>query len=459
MTQDKARKAAIREHAESTGDSYTRARRALNSHRIAVFGAGYIGLVTAACFADLGHQVVVRDIAEDKIATLRGGGVPIYEPGLDELIGRNRDRLEFTLDSDEAVQDAEVVYVCVDTPPTASGDADLSRVWAVVESLKAAAHLKAVVVKSTVPVGTGQRIRSFLDSAGLEAVGYAANPEFTAEGKAIRDFLEPDRVVIGSWDDKTARLVKDLHDGVRGQVVTMDVASAEMVKLASNALLMTKISFINEIANVCQSTGADITHVAKAVGLDHRLGPHFLHAGIGYGGSCFPKDSLALKQLASNSGYHFQLLSAVIEVNELQRRRAVQRLKDVLGSLNGTTITLLGLTFKPGTDDMREAPSTVLAARLLAEGATVRTWDPLARLDDAEPWTSTTRHDTALEALTGADAAIVVTEWPQLQQLPWQQAKEVMRQAVVFDGRNMLDAEAVHAAGFTYLGVGRAQLG
>lgn len=465
MTQEKARKKAARARAAETGESYTRARRkvALSTdktatpRRVAVFGAGYIGLVTAACFAELGHQVVVRDIQPDKIAVLQSGGVPIFEPGLAELIAKHAERLSFTLDVHEAAANAEVVYVCVDTPPTASGDADLSRVWDVIESVKDATGLTAVVMKSTVPVGTGARIRAFLDNVGLGHVGYAANPEFTAEGKAVADFLAPDRVVIGSWDEPTAKLVEEMHTGVNGPVVVMDVASAEMVKLASNALLMTKISFINEIANVCQATGADITHVARAVGLDHRLGPHFLNAGLGYGGSCFPKDSLALKQLASNSGYHFQLLNAVIEVNELQKRRAIQRLKETLGSLENTRIALLGLTFKPGTDDMREAPSTVLASRLLAEGAQVRCWDPLARLDEVAPWTQTSRHSSPLETLAGADAAIVVTEWPQLRELSWAQARGVMRKAVIFDGRNMFDPGKLESAGFTYLGVGRGR--
>ena len=465
MTDDKARKKAIRARVAATGESYTRARRIVagspekttRPRRVAVFGAGYIGLVTAACFADIGHQVVVRDIQPEKIAALQAGDIPIFEPGLAELIARNSERLTFTLDVHETTVNAEVVYVCVDTPTTVSGDADLSRVWAVIEALPDSTQLSAIVVKSTVPVGTGARIRAFLDNAGLGHVGYAANPEFTAEGKAVADFLTPDRIVIGASDEETVKVVTDMHTGINGPVVVMDVASAEMVKLASNALLMTKISFINEIANVCQTTGADIMHVARAVGLDHRLGPHFLSAGLGYGGSCFPKDSLALKQLASNSGYHFQLLNAVIEVNELQKRRAVQRLKDELGTLEGSRIALLGLTYKPGTDDMREAPSTVLASRLLAEGAQVRCWDPLARLDDVAPWTATSRHSSPMEALAGTDAAIVVTEWPQLREVPWAQARQVMRKAVVFDGRNMLDPARLESAGFTYLGVGRGR--
>ncbi|GIH97089.1 UDP-glucose dehydrogenase family protein [Planobispora siamensis] len=423
--------------------------------RVAVFGAGYIGLVTGACFAELGHQVVVRDVNPDKIELLRSGDVPIYEPGLGDMIARNKERLTFTLDVREALDGAEVAYVCVDTPPSPSGDADLSRVWSVVQSLEGASHLRAVVMKSTVPVGTGTRVRAALDAAGLRHVGYAANPEFTAEGTAVRDFLHPDRIVIGSSEEATARLVEHLHRGVDGQVVMMDVLSAEMVKLASNALLATKISFINEIATVCEKTGADVGHVARAVGLDHRLGPHFLRPGIGWGGSCFPKDSEALRQLASNTGYHPPLLSAVIEVNNLQKRRAIQRLKDELGTLEGARVALLGMAFKPGTDDMREAPSTVLASRLLAEGSEVWCWDPLARPGQVQPWASAVRHASPQEALEGADAAIVVTEWPQLEEVDWVWAATAMRRPVLFDGRNLLDPARMRAAGFTYLSVGR----
>lgn len=423
--------------------------------QVAVFGAGYIGLVTGACLADLGHRVVVRDINPEKVELLRSGEIPIYEPGLGDMVAQNKERLSFTLDAREALDGAEVAYVCVDTPPSPSGDADLSRVWSVVKSLEGASHLKAVVMKSTVPVGTGSRVRATLDAAGLAHVGYASNPEFTAEGTAVKDFLHPDRIVIGASEGDTARLISDLHQGVDAPVVVMDVRSAEMVKLASNALLATKISFINEIATLCEKTGADVEHVARAVGLDHRLGHHFLRPGIGWGGSCFPKDSEALRQLASNTGYHLQLLSAVIEVNNLQKRRAIQRLKDELGTLNGMRVALLGLTFKPGTDDMREAPSTVLASRLLAEGAEVHCWDPMARPARVEPWTSTIQHATPELAVEGADAAIVVTEWPQLKEVDWARAVSMMRRPLLFDGRNLLNPGAMRALGFTYISVGR----
>ncbi|WP_194926728.1 UDP-glucose dehydrogenase family protein [Catenulispora pinisilvae] len=426
------------------------------TRRIAVFGAGYIGLVTGACLAELGHTVVVRDIAEDKVAALRAGRVPIYEPGLAELIAANAERLTFTLDADEATAEAEVVYVCVDTPPTASGDADLSRVWAVVDSAKGAAHLKAFVVKSTVPVGTGARIRAALDTAGLAGVGYGSNPEFTAEGRAVRDFMRPDRIVIGAFDEATAALVAEIHEGVDGPVITMDVPSAEMVKLTSNAFLATKISFANEIANICETTGADVTRVLGAVGADHRLGKHFLHAGIGWGGSCFPKDAVALKALASNGGYHPQILTDVIEVNNHQRRRAVTRLKDEIGALAGKTVAVLGMTFKPGTDDMREAPSTVIVDRLLSEGASVVCWDPMARTPDHAPWTAIRRAESVEEALSGAHAAMVVTEWPQLQAVDWRLAADSMADAVLFDGRNALEPERMGECGYTYISVGRA---
>jgi UDPglucose 6-dehydrogenase len=420
--------------------------------RIAVFGAGYVGLVTGACFAELGHEVILRDVVEEKIAMLRRGEVPIYEPGLDELIAANRRRLSFTTSVSEAVAGAEFVYVAVGTPPTYSGDADLSAVWTVIDELPAGTTA-TVVMKSTVPVGTGEKVRAALDSRGLAQVGYASNPEFTAEGTAVRDFMQPDRIVIGGFDREDAEAVAALHEGIDAPVVTTDVHSAEMVKLAANAFLMTRISFINEIANVCEAVGADVVEVARGIGLDRRLGPHFLRAGIGYGGSCFPKDSLALKQLASNSGYHFQLLSAVIEVNELQKRRVIGKLGKHLGKLRGKRVALLGLAFKPGTDDMREAPSLVLASRLLAEGADVRAWDPIAdarellpKVDHCASWQ---------EAVKDADAAVIVTEWPELRELASAETRAAMRTPLIIDGRNLLDPLAARAVGFAYEGIGR----
>ncbi len=396
----------------------------------------------------------MRDIVTEKIDALRGGEVPIHEEGLAELLEKNRERLSFTTEVEDALAEADVVYVAVGTPPTRSGDADLTAVWTVVDELPRVDRRIVLAMKSTVPVGTGNAVRHRLAERGLENVGYVSNPEFTAEGTAVRDFMHPDRIVIGAFDAADGDVVEQLHAGIDAPVLRSDVNSAEMIKLAANAFLMTRISFINEIANVCEATGADVVKVAEGVGMDRRLGPHFLRAGIGYGGSCFPKDSLALKQLASNSGYHFQLLAAVIEVNELQKRRVVGKLERRLGSLRGKKIALLGLAFKPGTDDMREAPSLVLAARLHAVGAEVSAWDPVAdptgQLDGVEIANS------ALEALTGADAAVIVTEWPELRELDWAEAASRMRNRLVIDGRNMLDPAALQAHGFEYEGIGRA---
>jgi UDPglucose 6-dehydrogenase len=422
--------------------------------KVAVFGAGYVGLVTGACLAELGHEVVVRDVLAERVELLRAGEVPIWEPGLEELLRRNADRLTYTLDVGEAVSDAEFLYVAVGTPPTYSGDADLSSVWTVVDELHGLDRHAVLVMKSTVPVGTGAMVRHRLDERGLDRVAYASNPEFTAEGTAIRDFQQPDRIVIGSFEDGDGDAVEALHRGIDGPVVRCDVASAEMIKLAANAALMTRISFINEIANVCEATGADVVRVAEGVGLDKRIGSSFLRAGIGYGGSCFPKDSLALKQLAANSGYHFQLLNAVIEVNELQKRRVIGKLQHHLGSLRGKTVTLLGLAFKPNTDDVREAPSLVLAGRLVAEGADVRAWDPVANGNAVLP--RATICADPLEALEGADAAVLVTEWSQLAELDWAEAAARMSNPLLIDGRNMLDPAAMREAGFTYEGIGRA---
>jgi UDPglucose 6-dehydrogenase len=420
---------------------------------IGVFGAGWVGLVTGACLAELGHEVVVRDVIPERIEALRAGNLPLHEPGLAELLERNRERLTFTTELDEVVS-APIMFVCVGTPPTYSGDADLSAVWTVVDHLPALEERAILVMKSTVPVGTGEKVRTALDARGLAHVGYVSNPEFLSEGSAVRDFMHPDRIVVGSFTEADASTVASLYEPLEAPIVRADVASAEMIKLAANAFLMTRISFINEIANVCEATGADVEQVAEGIGLDHRLGPHFLRAGIGWGGSCFPKDGVALKQLASNSGYHFQLLSAVIEVNELQKRRVIGKLEKHLGKLRGKTVALLGLAFKPNTDDLREAPSLVLASRLLAEGAEVRTWDPVA--DASSLLQGVTFCDSVLDAVTGADAAVIVTEWDELQELASEEVRSAMRRPLILDGRNLLNPEQARSAGFDYEGIGRA---
>jgi UDPglucose 6-dehydrogenase len=422
------------------------------SRTIGVFGAGWVGLVTGGCFADLGHHVVIRDVMPERIESLQAGELPFHEADLPEVLERNRDRLRYTLDAAD-LAGADALFICVQTPPTYSGDADLSFVWSALDDLPETERRQILVMKSTVPVGTGEKVRAALEARGLSNVGYVSNPEFLAEGHAVRDFLNPDRIVVGAFEEEDAAAVEALYRGIDAPVVRTDVASAEMIKLAANAFLMTRISFINEIANVCEAVGADVEEVAKGVGLDHRLGPHFLRAGIGYGGSCFPKDSLALKQLASNSGYHFQLLAAVIEVNELQKRRVIQKLQKHLGKLRGKKIALLGLAFKAGTDDMREAPSLVLASRLLAEGAEVRAWDPVAQ--PGELMKGVVFTDTVADAVRGADAAVIVTEWDELKKLATKEVRDSMARPLIIDGRNLLDPAETRAAGFAYEGIGR----
>jgi UDPglucose 6-dehydrogenase len=418
---------------------------------VGVVGVGWVGLVTAVCFAELGHRVVARDIAAEKVESLSRGELTIHEPGLGELLARNRERLSFTTEMDEALGAARLLFVCVDTPPTHSGDADLSRVRSVVSELRAGGE-HVLVMKSTVPAGTGESIRR-----ELPGVPYVSCPEFLKEGSAVKDFMQPDRVVIGAdrGDEEAGDAVAALYEPLGGELVRTDVASAEMIKLASNAFLATKISFINEIANVCEQVGADVAEVARGMGLDRRIGPSFLRAGIGYGGSCFPKDVNALKMLAGNTGYHFQLLNSVIEVNELQKRRVVGKLQARLGSLAGRRVALLGLAFKPDTDDMREASSLVLAARLQGEGAEVAAYDPVAGPAAAGLFHGVELCGSALEALDGASAAILVTEWPEFAQLDWGAAAARMSRPLLIDGRNFLSPEALCAAGFEYEGVGR----
>jgi UDPglucose 6-dehydrogenase len=418
---------------------------------IGVLGAGWVGMVTATCFAELGHRVVARDVIPEKVDALQRGELPIHEPGLPELMERNRERLTFTTEMADVTEAARLLFVCVDTPPTESGDADLSRVRNVVAELTAGGS-HVLVMKSTVPAGTGMAIRREIPD-----LPYVSCPEFLKEGTAVQDFLHPDRVVIGAEpsDETAGDSVQALYAPLGGAVVRTDVTSAEMIKLASNAFLAAKISFINEIANVCEDLGADVNAVAEGMGLDDRIGPKFLRAGIGWGGSCFSKDVSALKQLAANTGYHFQLLNAVIEVNELQKRRVINKLKDRIGSLADKRVALLGLAFKPDTDDMRGATSLVMAARLQGEGAAVVGYDPVAAERAREVLPGVELADSALEALEGAEAAILVTEWPEFADLDWSEAARLMARPLLIDGRNFLDPERMRAAGFHYEGIGR----
>ena len=421
---------------------------------IAVIGTGYVGLVTAAGFAELGSEVWCVDIDADKIARLGRGEIPIYEPGLEDCVARNRERLHFITELPPALEHARLLFVAVGTPSTYSGDADLSAVDAVVSAMPNSDR-HALVMKSTVPAGTGAAIKRVFQKQGKGAFAYVSCPEFLKEGSAVEDFLKPDRVVVGDEGDWAGDAVVELYAPFDAPLVRTDIRSAEMIKLAANAFLATKISFINEIANVCEETGADVLEVARGMGLDHRIGTYFLKPGIGYGGSCFPKDVAALKQLAGNSGYHFQLLTSVIEVNELQKRRVIGKLQKHLGSLVGRRIALLGLAFKPNTDDMREASSLVLAARLQADGATVCAYDPVAEREARNLMVGVEFADSADNAFDRADAAVIVTEWPEFCELDWPKVAERMTGRLIVDGRNCLDPAEVVAAGFTYEGIGR----
>jgi UDPglucose 6-dehydrogenase len=421
---------------------------------IGVIGTGYVGLVTAAGFAELGNEVWCIDIDEEKVRGLQQGRIPIWEPGLEELVAKHRGRLHFSTDIAEALEHARLLFVAVGTPPTYSGDADLSAVHAVVDAMPASDR-HALVMKSTVPCGTGDHIKRRFAETGKGGFRYVSCPEFLKEGSAVKDFLEPDRVVVGDDGDWAGDAVVELYAPLDAPLVRTDIRSAEMIKLASNAFLATKISFINEIANVCDETGADVVEVSRGMGLDARIGPKFLQAGIGFGGSCFPKDVTALKQLAGNSGYHFQLLNSVIEVNELQKRRVMQKLQKHLGPLIGRRVALLGLAFKPNTDDMREASSLVLSARLLADGASIAGYDPVAEAEARKLISGVEFAPSALDALDGADALVLVTEWPEFGELDLPEVARRMRGRLVVDGRNFLDPAAVRAAGLIYEGIGR----
>jgi len=421
---------------------------------IGVIGTGYVGLVTAAGFAELGSEVWCVDIDEQKIAALMRGEVPIYEPGLEEMLARNASRMHFSTELADALERARLLFVAVGTPPTYSGDADLSAVHAVAEAIPASRD-HALVMKSTVPCGTGESLRRVFGEQGKHDLAYVSCPEFLKEGSAVADFMKPDRVVVGDSGDWAGDAVVELYAPLKAPLVRTDIASAEMVKLASNAFLATKISFINEIANVCEETGADVVEVARGMGLDERIGAKFLQAGIGFGGSCFPKDVDALKQLAGNSGYHFQLLNAVIEVNDLQKRRVIGKLHKHLAGLVGKRVALLGLAFKPNTDDMREASSLVLSARLIADGATVSAYDPVAEEQARRLVTGIGFAGSAMEAVADADAVVLVTEWSEFLELDWSAVAGSMRGNLLIDGRNALDPQRVRDAGLIYEGIGR----
>jgi UDPglucose 6-dehydrogenase len=432
--------------------------------KIAVVGTGYVGLVAGACLAENGNIVMCVDKDQPKIETLEAGKMPIYEPGLEEIVRRNHaeDRLTFTTDLAAAVRASEIIFVAVGTPQGEDGSADLQHVLTVARDVGRAMNKYTIIVdKSTVPVGTAQRVRAAVATETTQTFSVVSNPEFLKQGAAIEDFMKPDRVVIGieDQDERAAAAMTELYGPFTrtgAPIMIMSTASAELSKYAANSMLATKISFMNEVANMCEAVGADVDQVRKAIGADRRIGTSFLFPGVGYGGSCFPKDVKALLKSAADKGYDFKILKAVEEVNTAQKERLVAKMEQHFTSMAGRAIALWGLAFKPRTDDMREAPAIPIIERLLAMGATVRAYDP-----EAEP---TARRlfgsrvalcEKSYDALNGADALAIVTEWNEFREPDFDKMRRLLKSPVVFDGRNIYSPEHMRALGFTYYSIGR----
>jgi UDPglucose 6-dehydrogenase len=427
---------------------------------ITVIGTGYVGLVTGTCFADLGNRVVCLDIDETKIEILNSGGVPIYEPGLEEMVRRNvkAGRLSFTTSYQEGLGEVDYAFIAVGTPEGVDGEADLRYVRMAARSIaEVLDHRLIIVNKSTVPVGTGDWVADIVNKHKKADVEFAvvSNPEFLREGSAISDFLNPDRVVLGSLDREAAEKVAQLYLSLRAPIVVTDLRTAEMIKYASNAFLANRISFINEIANICEALGADVKEVAVGMGYDKRIGHHFLDAGVGYGGSCFPKDVKALAHMAAIHGRHPQLLRSVMEINRHQRRLVIQKLRTMLNGLQDRVIGLLGLAFKPNTDDMRDSPAVEIAHLLMNEGALVKAYDPVAMGVAARAEPAIKLAEDPYDLAEGCDAVVVITDWNEFKHLDMGRLKTLMRQPIMVDGRNIYEPETMKALGFAYRGMGR----
>jgi len=432
---------------------------------IAVIGVGYVGLVTAACFADLGNQVKAMDVSEEKIAKLRQNVMPIYEPGLAEVVDRNvsAGRLNFTTSYEEVLKNARFVFICVGTPSGVDGEADLQYVRQAAETIARTMTDPLIIInKSTVPVGTGDWVADIVRSNQPKPLSFSvvSCPEFLREGSALIDFMNPDRTVLGSLDRAAADEVAQLHLPLRAPIVVTDLRTAEMIKYASNAFLATKISFINEIANICEALGADVKEVAAGMGVDKRIGKFFLDAGVGYGGSCFPKDVSALKHMATVQGQHPQLLEAVIDINNFQRHQVLLKLQELLGQdLKGKEIGILGLAFKPNTDDMREAPAISVVRELVQAGAKVKGYDPVS-MDVAKGVLNGLDYcNDPYSVASGSDAVVIMTEWNEFKNIDLQKLKDIMRQPIIIDGRNIYDPAMMKELGFHYRGFGRGYNG
>lgn len=429
--------------------------------KISIIGTGYVGLVTGTCFSDLGNDVICADSDAEKIEILNSGGVPIYEPGLEELIKKNREkgRLTFTTDIKTAVKESEVIFICVGTPPREDGSADLSGIENVARDIAPNINsYKVIVEKSTVPVLTGDRVKETIQNFMKEEGDFdvASNPEFLKEGSAIKDFMNPDRVVIGVDSEKAESILKELYEPLNTKIVVTNIKGAEIIKHAANSFLATKISFINALSNICDLTGADIKEVAEGIGMDSRINRHFLDAGVGFGGSCFPKDLKAFIFIAQELGYSFDLLKEVDKINEKQKELAVKKISDVLWNVSGKTIAVWGLAFKPNTDDIRSAPSIDIIRALLSGGAKIKAYDPVAEENAKKELGDKIEYmPNAYEAAKDADCVVLMTEWNEFKEVDWKKLKGIMKQPVIIDGRNIYDPAKLKELGFKYVGMGR----
>ncbi|KAF0135321.1 MAG: UDPglucose 6-dehydrogenase [Candidatus Saganbacteria bacterium] len=431
--------------------------------KLAVIGTGYVGLVTGACFANLGNDIICVDKDKERLLILEKGEVPFYEPGLPEMVMRNHKagRIIFTSDLSHAVKKADVIFIAVGTPPKANGQADVTAVFEVAKdiakNIKGNKSFKVIVNKSTVPVGMGDIVTKILveNNVSEKYFSVVSNPEFLREGSAISDFLNPDRIVIGASNNKAFNIITELYRSLNARIIFTSVKSAELIKYASNAFLATKISFINEIANICERVGSDIKEVAYAVGMDKRIGREFLNAGLGYGGSCLPKDISALLHLARENGYDPQILNSVSEVNEFQIDAFIGKIIKTLKNIRGKKIVLLGLSFKPETDDLRDAPSLKIINSLTKKGAIIKAYDPAAETTAKKTLPNVQFCKDIYEALKGADAIVLATEWPEFRDLDFEKVKKIVKNPVIFDGRNIYDPKRIREMGFKYIGIGR----
>ena len=428
--------------------------------KIAVAGAGYVGLVTAACFAELGNDVICFDIDEEKINKLNNDIIPIYEPDLDNLVlkSKNKGKLRFTTDLRKSIKESEVVFICVGTPPKENGEADLSYVENVARVIADVMDsYKLIVEKSTVPVETGQKVEKTIKAYNIHKVDFdvVSNPEFLREGSAVNDFMHPDRIVVGYESERAKKIMQELYKSLNAPIIFTDIKSAEIIKHASNSFLATKISFINAIANICELAGADVEKVAEGMGLDKRIGRYFLNAGVGYGGFCFPKDAEAFIRIAERLGYDFGLLKAVQEINSAQRKHFVKKIEKSLWIVKGKTIGVLGLAFKPNTDDMRFAPSIGIITELQKEGAKIKAYDPKAIEKSKGILNGIVYCSNPYDAAKDADALVVITEWNEFKNLDLKKIKSVMKHPLIIDGRNIYNPEDVKKEGFSYISIGR----